>query len=302
MAESRAIESGRGLLSREARRYAWLSLLLSAGALAVYWSQPASLPPNGGSWQGYVLGSVAAVLVLWLALLGLRKRSYRSRLGSVRGWVSAHLMLGLAVLWVASLHSAWQLGWNVHGLAYVLLLGVVLSGVYGMYAYLRLPSRLAQLHAGLRREDWLTRLNRIDADMREQARLADALTLAVVESAIDRTTLGGGVLAQLLGRDRSRMIDPSAEPVGARTQANRGQKPLIDYLAERVPKARKREEAAALQALLGLAAQRARALAVLRASIALQARLQLWLYLHVPMSVGLIAALIAHVLSVFLYW
>lgn len=302
MTEARAIETGRGLLGRSARRYALIALLLSAAALALYWTQPSSLPPNGGSWQGYVLGSVAAVLVLWLAALGIRKRSYRSTLGSVRGWVSAHLMLGLAVLWVASLHSAWQLGWNVHGLAYLLLLGVVLSGVYGMYAYLRLPARLAVLHAGLRREDWLTRLNRVDADMREQARAADALTLAVVESAIDRTTLGGGVLSQLLGRDRSRMVDPLAEPVGSKTLPNRGQQPLIGFLSERVPKARKREEAAALQALLGLAAQRARALDVLRASIALQARLQLWLYLHVPMTLGLLAALIAHVLSVFLYW
>lgn len=302
MAESSSFVSARGLLGSSAWRHALLALLLSTAALAVYWSQPASLPRNGGSWQGYVLGSIAAALVLWLAALGIRKRSYRSTLGSVRGWVSAHLMLGLAVLWVASLHSAWQLGWNVHGLAYLLLLGVVLSGVYGMYAYLRLPARLAALHAGLRREDWLIRLNRSDAEMREQARAADALTLAVVESAIDRTTLGGGVLAQLLGRDSSRMIDPLAEPAGSKTRSNRDQQPLIDYLAARVPKARKREEAAALQALLGLAAQRARALEVLRASIALQARLQLWLYLHVPMTVGLLAALIAHVLSVFLYW
>jgi len=284
------------------RRQAAYATALCVLSIALYVSQPSTLPPNGGSWQGYVLGGLSAALVLWLALLGLRKRSYRSRLGSVQGWVAAHVMLGLALLLVATLHSAFQLGWNVHSLAYVLMLLVIFSGIYGVFAYLRLPRRLAGLHAGKRREDWLTALNQVDEDMRQQAQQADALTLSVVESAIDRTTLGGGVWAQVLGRDRSRMSDPAAQSAGSKTVSNSGQAALLDYLAARVPQARRREESAALQALLGLAAQRARALAVLRESVALQARLQLWLYLHIPFTVGLVGALVVHVLVVFLYW
>ena len=303
MASGRASgEASGSFLGPRARRYGWLALAVSVVSIAIYASQPATLPPNGGSWQGYVLGTLGAVLIVWLALLGVRKRSYRSTLGSVQGWVAAHVMLGLALVVVATLHSAFQLGWNVHSLAYVLMLVVILSGVYGLYVYLRLPRRIAAIHAGRRREDWLTTLNRIDADMRAQGQQADALTLAVVESAIDRTTLGGGVLAQVLGRDHSKMIDPAAQPAGSKMLANRGQQKLLDYLAGRVPKARKREESAALQSLLGLAAQRARALEVLRRSVALQARLQLWLYLHIPLTVGLLAALTVHILTVFLYW
>jgi hypothetical protein len=289
-------------LGPTARRQAAYATALCVLSIALYVSQPSTLPPNGGSWQGYVLGGLSAALVLWLALLGLRKRSYRSRLGSVQGWVAAHVMLGLALLLVATLHSAFQLGWNVHSLAYVLMLLVIFSGIYGVFAYLRLPRRLAGLHAGKRREDWLTALNQVDEDMRQQAQQADALTLSVVESAIDRTTLGGGVWAQVLGRDRSRMSDPAAQSAGSKTVSNSGQAALLDYLAARVPQARRREESAALQALLGLAAQRARALAVLRESVALQARLQLWLYLHIPFTVGLVGALVVHVLVVFLYW
>jgi hypothetical protein len=295
-------EPATSFLGRSGRRHALYAGLLVLLSIAVYATQPASLPPNGGSWQGYVLGTLGALLILWLALLGLRKRSYRSTLGSVQGWVAAHVMFGLALLVVATLHSAFQIGWNVHSLAYVLMCVVIASGVYGLYVYLRLPRRLAALHAGRRREDWLTTLNRVDAEMRGSAQQADALTLAVVESAIDRTALGGGVLAQVLGRDHSRMIDPEAQPAGSRTLSNRGQRALLDYLAARVPRARKREEAEALQTLLGLAAQRTRALEVLRGSVALQARLQLWLYLHIPLTVGLIAALVVHVLTVFLYW
>lgn len=295
-------EPASSFLGPSARRHAAWATGLCMASIALYLSQPSSLPPNGGSWQGYVLGTLGALLILWLALLGLRKRRYRSTLGTVQGWVAAHVMFGLALLVVATLHSAFQLGWNVHSLAYVLMCVVIASGVYGLYAYLRLPRILAAVHAGRRREDWLTALNRIDDDMRRAAQQADATTLAVVESAIDRTTLGGGVLAQVLGRDHSRMLDPAAQPAGSRTCSNRFQQPLLDYLAARVPQARKRDEAAALQGLLGLAAQRARALAVLRASVALQARLQLWLYLHIPLTIGLIAALLVHILVVFLYW
>ena len=36
--------------------------------------------------------------------------------------------------------------------------------------------------------------------------------------------------------------------------------------------------------------------------IQLQALMEIWLYVHVPLSLGLLAALTAHVISVFFYW
>ena len=43
-------------------------------------------------------------------------------------------------------------------------------------------------------------------------------------------------------------------------------------------------------------------LARARRDLRYKARLDLWLYLHVPLAVALLAALAAHVVSVFLYW
>ena len=40
----------------------------------------------------------------------------------------------------------------------------------------------------------------------------------------------------------------------------------------------------------------------IRADISMQARLQFWLYVHIPLAVALIAALLVHIVSVFLYW
>jgi hypothetical protein len=292
----------RNLLAYARGRYFWIAVVLLLGSILVYASQPARLPPNGGSWQGYTLGGLATALVLWLSWLGIRKRSYRSTLGTVQGWTSAHVWLGLAVLPISLFHAAFQVGWNVHTLAFALLLIVVLSGIYGLFAYLALPQRLAATYGGRDREAWLTELNQVDARLRELAHEADPRTRSVVESAIDRTTLGGGALAQLFGRDRSVLLDPGETQGVARTLENRGQARLVDYLAARVPQAERRGEAALLQELLGLASRRRRILDTLRQGVRLQARIQAWLYLHVPLTVGLLAALSVHILVVFFYW
>ena len=34
----------------------------------------------------------------------------------------------------------------------------------------------------------------------------------------------------------------------------------------------------------------------------LQAILEIWLYAHIPLSVALLAALVVHIVTVFLYW
>jgi hypothetical protein len=40
----------------------------------------------------------------------------------------------------------------------------------------------------------------------------------------------------------------------------------------------------------------------LRSDIRLQGWLKAWLYLHVPLTVGTLAALVVHILSTFIYW
>lgn len=283
-------------------RYLWLSLALMVFSLLVYLSQPAYLPPNGGSWQGYTLGGIGAALILWLSLLGVRKRKYRSNLGTVEGWASAHVYLGLAVLFIATLHTSFQFGLNIHTLFYGLMAAVVLSGLLGLYFYLSYPRRLARVRAGRRRKDWLTELNELDQGIREQAQKCDTNTRAIVESALDRTSLGGGVFAQLSGKDHSRVLELEKAAVSSNLVSNRDQATVIDYLAGQVPKAGKREEALAFQELLSLFGRRRTVLGKLREDIRLMAWMQIWLYVHIPLTIGAIAALLVHVVTVFLYW
>ena len=93
----RAVRLHRSILAFEGGRYLKWALAVCAASIAAYaWHDPASvyLRPYGGTALGYTFGTIGAVLILWLLLLGVRKRSYASSLGTVQGWTSAHVYLG----------------------------------------------------------------------------------------------------------------------------------------------------------------------------------------------------------------
>jgi hypothetical protein len=295
------------ILKYRAARYLWWSLALGAGGIVLFLSQDATEPRNGGTWQGYVLGTVGALLIVWLSVLGLRKRSYRGRLGGVQGWTSAHVYFGTMLLLVVTLHCAGQFGWNIHTLAYALMCLVIVSGGFGMYTYLVYPRRLSDIRSGGSREALFGELFELDKRGRELARQCEPEVQSAVLSGIARTALGGGVLAQLFARDRSRFIGNAAETsdelrAAASSMPNLDQQAVIDIVAARVPRANKRTEVATLQALLSLLSRRQAILRRLRNDVALQGWLRVWLYVHVPITFGLLAALTAHIVSTFVYW
>src|SRR5882757_3248630 len=160
-----------------------------------------SQPANGGTWQGYVLGTTGALLIVWLALLGIRKRSYSSTVGTVQGWTSAHVYLGTALLVVGTLHSALKFGWNIHTYTYILMCLVILSGFVGVYSYMLHPTQVAKNRAGGIRSELFSELFDLDRQGVELAKKCDPAVRLAVESSIERTSVGGGVYAQLFGSD-----------------------------------------------------------------------------------------------------
>jgi hypothetical protein len=252
-----------------------------------------------------VLGSIGALLIVWLATLGVRKRRYRSALGSVESWTSAHVWLGLALLPVATLHCAGLFGCNVHTLAYALMCLVIVSGIVGLYGYLAIPRQMAANSGGSSRAALFAELFSLDRQGRGLADGCDAAVSEAVRSSIERTSIGGGVIRQLLAIDRSlfmRIGDSADGGAKATVVANSDQQAVISYVARRVPQGARRAEVANLQALLVLLSRRQSVLSVIRRDIQLQAWLQLWLYVHVPLTIALIAALVVHILSTFMYW
>ena len=292
------------LLHYRGNRYLWWGLALVALSVALYSTQTGLGRRNGGTWQGYTLGTLGALLIVWLALYGIRKRAYSSRLGSVQGWASAHVYLGIALTVVATLHCAFNFGWNIHTLAYALMIAVILSGFIGLYVYLNNPGVIADNRAGGSRAALFAELYKLDAQARDLAARCNPAVGLAVKSSIERTVLGGSVLRQLTGYDDSRlMVTQETTPdAGARLVANTDQQAAIDFVSNRLPRTDKRAEAAVLQSLVTVLCRRQMILRRVRRDIRLTGWLRLWLYVHVPLSIALLGALSAHILVTFVYW
>lgn len=288
------------ILAFNKRRYLWVSLLISSLAIAAYWINDPQEPPNGGTTLGYTLGTIAALMILWFTFLGVRKRRYSSTLGTVQGWLSAHVYLGIALVVIVLLHTGFQFGTNVHTLAFALMVLVVASGLYGVVIYIRYPERLSQNRDGVNRSELHDQLGDID---RRSKRIAETLPQEfqeLVTSGISRTLLGGSVWARLRGKDQSQVVLQRGG--GSEVVANAGQEAALDWLAEQQSRSDDPEVAAAIGELSALIRNKRRLLKTLTEDMRLQATIEVWLYVHVPLTAGLLMALGVHIITVFMYW
>lgn len=270
----------------EYARFRWfkVSLLLAAACAAAYlWHDP-PLKPYGGTWLGYTLGTIGALLILWLTWYGVRKRRYRSGTGTVQGWLSAHVYLGTLLIVIVTLHTGFELGWNVHTLAYVLMLAVIFSGFYGVFVYLRVPRAMTENLGDDTLPAMVLRLQDLDRELSERVlSLPDAL-VAVVDRSVKGTRLGGGFWRLITGRD------PSC-PTAAAVREWPGLARTLTGETARLDKE-----------VFTLLLQKNQLLERARRDLKHKAVLDFWLYLHVPLAIMLLAALAAHVISVFIYW
>ena len=97
------------LAGRRAATWRWIGLALAAAlALSYVWALRGGERPHGGTAWGLAYGVVAAALVVLLTLFGWRKRAYRSKLGTLEGWLQSHVVLGTLVLFVALCHAGFR--------------------------------------------------------------------------------------------------------------------------------------------------------------------------------------------------
>lgn len=266
------------------RRYRWLkaALVLCVVAGLAYALADGQPRPNGGTWLGYTLGTLGAGLIVWLALLGLRKRTMTRGAWSLKAWTSAHVYLGLALIVVATLHTGFQLGWNVHTLAYMLMLLVIVSGVFGTVVYSVLPTVLSSNREEMTQSQMLEALQAVDRQLEDAAQPLDRRWTEAVVAALGEGAAAGGLWQRLTGSDRG---GPTRQAIDAFNRA---------ALDEATDPALIRVEA--------LLQRRQAQLGRMRRHIRLKALLEVWLYVHVPATFALLAALTAHVISVFYYW
>jgi hypothetical protein len=258
------------------------STVLCGVVVAAYVFQDAR--PSGGTALGYGLGTLGAVLIVWLALLGIRKRAITAGHYSLKAWVSAHVYLGLSLIVIATLHTGFHFGWNVHTLAYGLMLLVIASGAVGVWFYVTLPKSLSDNRGETTRKQMLAQLASLDEEIHEAAQPLLRIDADIVRLSLEKTDIGGGFWRRLFGyygdcanRQAIKQLGPALRDATGR-------------------------EATALRKVEVLMRRKADALALARRQIHITALLEAWLFVHVPATFALLAALTAHIVSVFLYW
>lgn len=263
-------------LAHKGFRWLWVALALCAGATLGYLLIDQEPRPNGGTWYGYTLGTIGLALIIWLSLLGVRKRRITPGAWSLKAWTSAHVYLGLSLIVIATLHTGFQIGWNVHTLAYLLMLVVIATGIFGVIAYATLPARLSTNRRDMTRAEMLEALAALDRQLAGAAQPLERAEVDLVLAALTQDPFASGVVARLARR----------YPRCATTRA---------LAAITGPG----EAALRVHALLE---KRAEQLAQIRRYLQIRGLLEVWLFAHIPLTIALIAALAAHVISVFYYW
>jgi hypothetical protein len=251
----------------------------------------------GGGWAGYTLGTVGALLIVWLTWFGYRKRAYDPEHKYVRPHdaaaaadahppedpsrlarrLSAHVYLGLALLIIATLHTGFHFGWNIHTLAYALMCIVIFSGIYGVFAYIRYPRLMTENRENLTMAQMQAQITAIDAELRRRVLPLDDQMTRIIRDSIDNTPIGGSMWRQVSGR--------YPDCGTARAVAQLRTRPDGDQENWRMFRAKLDEKDALV--------------ARLRRDVRFKALMDVWLYFHVPLTFALLAALTAHIISVF---
>lgn len=252
-------------------------------AFAAYISYEPAVGHYGGSWLGYALGTVSAALVLWMAWYGVRKRRYRSA-GSTQSWLSAHIYLGTALTVIVTLHSGFHFGFNIHTLAYALLLIVVVSGFFGNYTYMIYPRQMTENMGEDSLDGLLLRIAEADKIARQIALLMPDDINDIVAQACRETYIGTSLIEQLRGFQPN---CPSAIAVRKLTTMN-------DNLTT--------EQRKLYRELYSIMVRRQSLVKRARQDLMYRSRLGFWLYFHVPFSIALLVAMTAHIIAVFFYW
>lgn len=275
--EERRDSDHEGFLAHKRMRWLKIALLVSLLAVLGYVLADVEPRPNGGTWYGYTLGTLGAALIVWLSLLGVRKRAMTKGRWSLKAWTSAHVYLGLALIVIATLHTGFQFGWNVHTLAYALMILVILSGMYGVAVYATLPQAMSSNRREMTKRQMVESLAAIDRQLEQAAQPLRRADADLVIAALEQDTFGYGLIARLSGRYRNCRTDTALHALAD----------AADPTHERI---------------VTLLRKRQAQLEQIRRHMHLRAMLEAWLFIHVPVTVALLAALAAHIVSVFYYW
>ncbi len=141
-----------------------VSIVLALVAAAIYFWTARESFSHGGSPVGLAYGIAGFALIVLLAVFGIRKRAYRSRLGTVSHWLQSHIYLGLLAITVLLLHTGGRFHDKLAVAAFVLAAIVVGSGIAGAVLYATIPRLLTEVESDVPPQE-IDELGRTMAEM-----------------------------------------------------------------------------------------------------------------------------------------
>ena len=270
-------------LSFNRYRYLWVALALMVVAIGCYVFAPVKTVHNGGTWFGYTLGVISVGLMFWLAALGLRKRLIGPGKWSQKGRTSAHVYLGIALALVATLHTGFQFGWNVHTAAFGGMMIVIVSGFIGVAIYVTVPSKLSENAGSQTFVELKSQLDQVNAQLDKVLFEIDGSLLKLAE----RVLKADGVLVSHL-----------------RALLSKVEVPVFEQFRDSVQQARNAGmiERDLSLTVLRLTQSKAALVRRIRLHQRYKALLGIWLAVHVPFTLFSMLLVGIHIFAVFYYW
>ena len=257
--------------------------VLLAGTIALYFYSARGEFKHGGSDIGLAFGIAGTALILLLAFFGVRKRWYRSTLGTLEQWLQSHIYLGILAAVILFFHTGGRFEDKVAVATLGLVMIVVASGAVGAVLYVTVPRMLTEVESNLTVDDISDQLNQLARSMARIASGRSAPFQRIYDELLRQSTPGPLAGWRLL---LSRM-------------RNRKQQDPADWarLIALVP----REEQEELRQMLVVSRQRKELLLRLVYQQRYKNVLESWLYVHVPFTIALLVVAALHIAAVFYY-
>jgi hypothetical protein len=296
------------LIDRRQTRWAVATIAVGVAAVALYlWLQSGSpIPLTGGSTVGLWYGIAGTALMIYAGLLSAHRLFPAAWwMGPRKVWLRGHLWLGSLSVVLIACHAHARLGTGVALALWLVLGGIVLTGVYGLVLQQILPGWLARRFPD---EAPYGQIPHLCALFREEAdelvnKVAPADAAATIPASASLPTYRGPTFAAELRAFHDTVVRPFlAAPVP------RGSPLLSEVWTEtRVSGIRRRlglrssgvadDASAALDRLEELVRERRR--------LAEQERMWRWLHdwllLHVPLSAALLILAVVHIVMSLYY-
>ena len=302
------------LINKDSRGWIVICLLILAASCVIYFAVPGYGHrrldgPSGGTAEGLALGVVGYAMMLFALLLGARKRVRTMRIGRAYWWTQGHVWFGLLSFPVILLHGGFKENFWGGTLTQVIMwvfVAVWVSGIIGLILQQIMPTRLLN-HVPM--ETIYEQIDNITRQLREEA--------ATIVKSVQEKTQEDPYEFDAVPAGAATAVAPARTGTEAEAKlATFYEVQVKPVLADRMPAgatlARERPAAAAFAQLrdsmppaLRKPVEDLAEICEERRQLARQRRmhhvLHGWLFVHVPLSYGLMVLATIHAIQALQY-